>query len=60
MSNLLKRLEKLEGLMNPPNDVPKFRIQVVFIRPDGTVAGRRIIGPGVNEVVEEDEEDETA
>jgi len=30
----------------------------VFIRPDGTVAGGRIIGPGVNEVVEEDDEDE--
>jgi hypothetical protein len=31
----------------------------VFIRPDGTVAGHRIIGPGVNEIVEEVEEDET-
>jgi hypothetical protein len=31
---------------------------VTFINPDGTVAGRRIIGPGVNEVIEEVEEDD--
>jgi hypothetical protein len=59
MSNLLKRLEKVEERMNPPDNVPKVGIQVVFIRPDGAVAGRRIIGPGVNEIVKENHEDET-
>jgi hypothetical protein len=43
MSNLLKRLEKVEDLMNPPDNVPKFRIQMVFVRPEGTVSGARII-----------------
>jgi hypothetical protein len=47
--DLLKRLEKVDELMNP-QEAPRPRIQVVFIRPDGTVAGRRIIGPGVNEL----------
>jgi hypothetical protein len=43
---LLRRLEKIEKLMNPPDNVPKVRIQVAFINPDGTVAGTRIIEPG--------------
>jgi hypothetical protein len=56
MSNLLRRLEKLEELMNPPDDVPKFHIEVVFINPDGTVAGRRIIESGKpDEIIGEDE-----
>jgi hypothetical protein len=57
MSNLLKRLEMVEELMNPPrqrSDDP------VFVRPDRTIAGRLIIGPGVNEVLEEDDEDKPA
>ena len=54
-SNLQKRLEKVEELMSPP-PVQKFRIEIVYINPDRTVAGRRIIGPGVNEVIEDDDE----
>jgi hypothetical protein len=46
MSNLLKRLEKVEELMNPPEAPLMPRIVVQFINPDGTVAGRRIFGPG--------------
>jgi hypothetical protein len=46
MSNLLKRLEKVEGLMNPPDNVPKIRFEIVYINPDKTVAGKRIIEPG--------------
>jgi hypothetical protein len=57
--SLLKRMEKVEKLMNPPEAPQMPRIVVVFINPDGTVAGRRIIGPGVNEVVEDDDDDET-
>jgi hypothetical protein len=45
MSNLLKRLEKVEELMTPPAP-RKFRIEIVFISPDGRVAGRRIIESG--------------
>jgi hypothetical protein len=45
-ANLLRRLEKVEELMNPPEALPRPRIEVVFIRPDGTVSSRRIFGPG--------------
>jgi hypothetical protein len=45
MSNLLKRLEKVEEAMNPP-EPPKFRIEVIFVRPDKTISGRRIIESG--------------
>jgi hypothetical protein len=59
MSDLLKRLEKVEELMNPPDDVLKLRIEVVFISPDGTVAGRRIIEPEKpDEIIGPDGEDE--
>jgi hypothetical protein len=44
-SDFLKRLEKVEELMNPADNGPKFRIELVFINPDGTIAGTRIIGP---------------
>jgi hypothetical protein len=44
--NLLRRLEKVEERMNPPEPPPRPRIEIVFIRPDGTVSSRRIFGPG--------------
>jgi hypothetical protein len=43
--SLLKRLENVEKVMNPPEAPMMPRIVVVFINPDGTVAGRRIFGP---------------
>jgi len=55
--DFLKRLEKVERQMDPPEG-PKFRIEVRFVRPDGTISGRRIIGPGVNEVIQDDDEDD--
>jgi hypothetical protein len=66
-SSFLKRLEKVEELMNPPAPPQMPRIVVTFIRPDGTVAGRRIFGPGESdggrrigpEEPDEVEEDET-
>jgi hypothetical protein len=55
----LNRLEKVEKRMNPPAPVPLPRIQLVFVRPDGTVAGRKIINPGPENDIEEMEDDET-
>jgi hypothetical protein len=46
MSNLLKRLEKVEELMNPPEAPTPPRIEIVLIKPDGTVSSRRMFGPG--------------
>jgi hypothetical protein len=43
---LLKRLAKVEQVMNPPEAPPMPRIVVVFVNPDKTVAGRLIFGPG--------------
>jgi hypothetical protein len=59
--DFLKRLEKVEKQMNPPPPVQLPRIKVAFIRPDGTVAGWKIINPGPeDEIIEEmDDEDET-
>ena len=59
--DFLKRLEKIEEKMNPPPPVPLPRIRIVFIRPDRTVAGWKIINPGPeDEIIEEDyDEDET-
>jgi len=59
MSNLLKRLEKVEELMNPP-EAPKVRMEIRFIRPDRTVSSRMIIESGKpNVIIQGDDEDET-
>jgi len=59
MSNLLKRLEKVEELMNPP-EAPKIRMEIRFIRPDRTVSSRMIIESGKpNVIIQGDDEDET-
>jgi hypothetical protein len=44
MTNLLRRLEKVEELMNPPDNQMKFEITVVFINPAGEVTGTRTFG----------------
>jgi len=57
--NLLKRLEKVEELMNPP-EAPKIRMEIRFIRPDRTVSSRMIIESGKpNVIIQGDDEDET-
>ena len=56
--DFLKRLEKIEEQMNPPEPL-RFRIEIVFIRPDRTVSSRRIIESGKpNVIIQEDDEDE--
>jgi hypothetical protein len=58
-SNLLKRLEKVEEQMSPP-EPPKYRIEIIFVRPDKTICGRRILETGKPDVIiQEDDEDET-
>jgi len=60
MSNLLKRLEKVEELMNPP-EAPKVRMEIRFIRPDRTVSSRMIIESGKpNVIIQGDDEDDPA
>jgi hypothetical protein len=50
MTSLLRRLEKVEELMAPPDEL-KFRIQVVFIGPAGEITGTRTFSsqPGEDE-----------
>ena len=55
--NLLKRLEKIEEQMNPP-ELPKVRIQVVFVRPDGSVSSTMMIESGKSDVITRDDEDD--
>jgi hypothetical protein len=43
--DLLKRLEKVEERMNPPEPPPRQRFVVVFINPDRTVHSRVVFGP---------------
>jgi hypothetical protein len=56
--DFLKRLEKVEKRMNPP-EPPKIRIEVSFVRPDRTISSRMIIESGKpNVIIGEDENDE--
>jgi hypothetical protein len=56
--DFLKRLEKVEQRMNPPDETPKVRFRILFIRPDGTVAGKRIIEPGKPDVIIQEDDDD--
>jgi len=57
--DFLKRLEKIEEQMNPPEPL-RFRMEIVFIRPDRTVSSRRIIESGKpNVIISPDGEDKT-
>ena len=48
MTNLLRRLGKVEELMNPPGEL-KFQIEVVFIGADGEVTGTRTFNSNTRE-----------
>ena len=56
--DFLNRLEKVEKQMNPPPPVRLPRIRIVFIRPDGTEAGWKIINPGPGDKITEEDYDE--
>jgi hypothetical protein len=42
-NQILRRLEKVEELMSPPDEL-KFRIEVLFIGANGEVTGTRTFG----------------
>jgi hypothetical protein len=48
MTNLLRRLGKVEELMNPPGEL-KFQIEVVFISPAGEDTGTRTFSSNTSE-----------
>jgi hypothetical protein len=55
--DFLKRLEKIEERMNPPEPL-KFRIEIIFVRPDRTISGRRILESGKPDVIIQDDDDD--
>jgi hypothetical protein len=50
-------LERIEEQMVSPEPL-KVRIQVTFVRPDGTISGRRILESGKPDVIIQEDEDD--
>jgi hypothetical protein len=57
--DFLKLLEKVEERMNPPEPL-KFRMEIVFIKPDRTISGRMVIESGKPNLIIQEDEDKTA
>jgi hypothetical protein len=58
MTNLLRRLERLETQMVPPDDQPPPKITVVFVDPTGKVTGT--LSSGFEKTSGETSEDQKA